>query len=147
MTFVVDASVGIKWVLREADSPQALALLRSGENLKLPDFWLNEAANALWSQVRRRLLAEREACDGLRFLRAIAEPIPTGAMRLHEAALDIGLRIDHSIYDTLYLAFGLAIGADALILADQRFEANVTARGDARLKAMMLPLDVWAARR
>lgn len=47
MTLVVDASVGLKWVLDEPDSPAAKRLSRSGETLLVPDFWLNEACNVL----------------------------------------------------------------------------------------------------
>jgi predicted nucleic acid-binding protein len=50
---VVDASVGLKWVLQEADSPLAERLARSDVDLLVPDFWLHEACNVLWLQVRR----------------------------------------------------------------------------------------------
>lgn len=45
MLLVVDASVALKWVL--PDSATALELLCSDEDLLLPDFWLNEAANVV----------------------------------------------------------------------------------------------------
>jgi len=34
-------------------------------------------------------------------------------MRLHDVAFDIGVTIDHPTYDTLYLAFAIAVGANA----------------------------------
>jgi hypothetical protein len=40
LALVVDASVGLKWVLQEADSPLAMALADSDEVLLVPDFWL-----------------------------------------------------------------------------------------------------------
>jgi predicted nucleic acid-binding protein len=55
MTLVVDASVGLKWVLDEPDSDLAKALAVGDETLLVPDFWLNEACNVLWLQVRRKL--------------------------------------------------------------------------------------------
>jgi predicted nucleic acid-binding protein len=145
VSLVVDASVGVKWAVIEPDSHQALALLESDEELLLPDFWLHEATSVLWLRVHRCLLTAEEARKGLRFLQNAIKPVPTETMRLHTAALEIGLDIGHSTYDTLYLAFAREVGARALVLADQRFVAHVTARGDPRLVAMMLPLDIWAA--
>jgi predicted nucleic acid-binding protein len=55
VTLVVDASVGLKWVVQEADSNLAERLARSEADLLVPDFWLNEACNVLWLQVRRKL--------------------------------------------------------------------------------------------
>ena len=46
MALVVDASVGLKWILEEPDSHLARALAVSDEVLFVPDFWLNEACNA-----------------------------------------------------------------------------------------------------
>ena len=53
LALVVDASVGLKWVLQEPDSHLADALARSGANLLVPDFWLNEATNVVWLQASR----------------------------------------------------------------------------------------------
>jgi predicted nucleic acid-binding protein len=52
LALVVDASVGLKWVLREPDGHLAEALVRYEPDLLAPDFWLNEATNVLWLQVR-----------------------------------------------------------------------------------------------
>ena len=104
MALVVGASVGLKWVLQEPDSHLAEALARSEPDLLVPDFWLNEATNILWLQVRRKLFTPDEAREGLALLRALIEPTPTAHMRLHDLALDISIAIDHSTYNTLYLA-------------------------------------------
>src|SRR3977135_3343615 len=47
LSLVVDASVGLNWILEEPDSNAARALPRSNETLRVPDFWLNEACNIL----------------------------------------------------------------------------------------------------
>ena len=51
-TFVVDASVAIKWVVAEDDSAQALAL-RKNSRLIAPDLLVAECANILWKKVQR----------------------------------------------------------------------------------------------
>ena len=150
MVIVVDASVGLKWVLREPDSHLADALLLSAEELLVPDFWLNEATNVLWLQVHRKGTSQRpswaasEARDGLRLLQAAVRPTRTGDMDLHAVALDIGLAIDHSPYDCLYAAFAIAMGADHVVAADGPFLTAMRKHFDPRMTGLMLPLDAWA---
>jgi hypothetical protein len=145
VVLVVDASVGLKWVLPEPDSHLARALAVSDEVLLVPDFWLNEACNVLWLQVRRKLLTQEEAREGLALLRAQVEPTPTAELGLHEVALDIGLAINHSIYDTLYVAFAVAMGADGVVVADGPFLRAMRAHPDPVIARMPLPLGEWAA--
>ena len=144
MALVVDASVGLKWVLQEPDSHLAEALVRIEPDLLVPDFWLNEATNVLWLQVRRKLFTPDEAREGLALLRAQVEPTPTAHMRLHDLALDISIAIDHSTYDTLYLAFAVAMGASAVVATDGPFLRSMRAHPDPSLSAMVLSLDAWA---
>ena len=144
MALVVDASVGLKWILQEPDSHLAEALVRSEPDLLVPDFWLNEATSVLWLQVRRKLFTPDEAREGLALLRAQVEPTPTAHMGLHDLALDISIAIDHSTCDTLYLAFAIAMGASAVVAADGPFVQSIRAHPDASLSAMVLSLDAWA---
>jgi predicted nucleic acid-binding protein len=141
---VVDASVGLKWVLSEPDGHLAEALLRLEPSLVVPDFWLNEATNVLWLQVRRGILAAEEAREALGMLQAQLEPTPTTTMRLHDMALDIGIALNHPPYDTLYLAFALAVGASAVIVADAPFARAVRSRPDREFATMVIRLDEWA---
>jgi predicted nucleic acid-binding protein len=144
VALVVDASVGLKWVLQEPDSHLAEALVRTEPDLLVPDFWLHEATNVLWLQVRRKLFTPDEAREGLALLRAQVEPTPTAHMRLHDLALEIGIAIDHSTYDTLYLAFAVAMGASAVVAADGLFFQSSRTHPDPTLSAMVLSLDAWA---
>ena len=144
MALVVDASVGLKLVLEEPDSHLAEALVRIEPDLLAPDFWLNEAISVLWLQTRRKLLTPDEAREGLALLRAQVEPTPTADMHLHEVALDIGIATNHSTYDTMYLAFAIAMGARAVVTADGAFVRSMQTHPDATLSAMMLSLEAWA---
>jgi predicted nucleic acid-binding protein len=145
VALVVDASVGLKWVLQEPDSPQAERLARSDVDLLVPDFWLNEACNVLWLRVRRKLFTPKEARDALMLLRDQIEPTPTADLDLHDIALDIGLAISHSPYDTLYVAFALAMAAEKVIVADSPFVAAMRTHPDPALAGIVLPLATWAA--
>ena len=144
MSLVVDASVALKWVLQEPDSHVAEALVRIESDLLIPDFWLAEATNVLWVQVRRKVLTPDEAREGLALLRALIQPIPTTDMDLHEVALDIGIAVNHSTYDTRYLAFAIAMGARGVVVSDGPFVRDMKAHPDPALAAMLTPLDEWA---
>ena len=147
MALVVHASAGLKWILQEDDSHLAQALATGAEELLVPDFWLHEACNVLWLQVHCRLLTPEEAREGLSLLRALVEPTPTGELALHDVALDIALVIDHSPYDTMYVAFAIAMGARAVVVADGAFSRNVRTHADAAIANLVLPLKVWAEER
>jgi len=144
LALVVDASVGLKWVLPERDSHMAQALAVSGEVLLVPDFWLGEVTNVLWLQVRRGIFTPDEAREGLALLRAQVEPTPTAGLDLHDVALEIGLAVNHSTYDTLYLAFAIAVGARGVVVSDAPFVRDMQRHPDQALAAMLVPLDVWA---
>ena len=141
---MVDASVALKWVLQEPDSPLAQALIETEADLLVPDFWLGEATNVLWLQVRRKRLTPTEAREGLVLLRAVVDPTPTAELNLHEVALEIGLAANHSTYDTLYLAFAIAVGARGVVVADGPFVRDMRTHPDPALAAMVIPLDAWA---
>lgn len=147
MALVVDASVGLKWVLPEPDSHLALALAIGDTTLLMPDFWLNEACNVLWRQVRKQVFTPDEAREGLALLRAQVEPTPTAALGLHDIALEIGLATNRSTYDTLYVAFAIAMGADNLVVADRQFAQDMQMHPDPAVNRMLLPLGQWAAAR
>ena len=137
--------MGLKWVLQEADSPLAERLARSDVDLLVPDFWLNEACNVLWLQVRRKLLTPNEAREALALLRAQVEPTPTADLGLHDIALEIGLAVNHSTYDTLYVAFALAMGAEKVVVADGPFVTAMQRHPDPTLARILLSLTAWAS--
>ncbi len=147
MTLVVDASVALKWVLEEPDSDLAGALAKGEEEILVPDFWLNEATNICWLQVRKGKWSADEAREGLALLRALVPPTPTADLDLHEVALDIGMAANHSTYDTLYLAFAIAMGARGVVVADGPFVRAMARHPDPALAAMPIPLHVWGAGR
>jgi predicted nucleic acid-binding protein len=140
---VVDANVALKWVLDEPDSHLAQALAEGDEELLVPDFWLAEATNILWLQVRKQVFTPDEAREGLALLKAQVPPTPTGDLELHDVALDIGLAVTHSTYDTLYIAFAVAVGARGVVVADGPFVRNMQRHPDPAIAAMLIPLNAW----
>jgi len=128
-TFVIDASVAIKWMIEEAGTKAALSLRQ--HRLLAPDLLVAECANILWKKVRRKELSKDEAMLAARLLaRADIEFEP---MRpLLEAATGLAIALDHPAYDCAYLALAEARGCD-FVTADEALgrkvlPANLTAK-------------------
>lgn len=112
----MDASVVAKWVLPEADSDRATALL--GHRLMSPDLLLTECANILWKSVRRGDLRPDEVADDLASLSA-ADIGKLPAALLLSAALRRAVALRHPVYDCLYLEASAVTGLP-LVTADRR---------------------------
>ena len=63
MTLVVDASVATKWFVAKPDSPDARALLISGEALIAPDLVVAEACNVAWKKRRAGQITPAQAAE------------------------------------------------------------------------------------
>ena len=120
---VVDASVGIKLVIAEADSSLAHALFAhlahdAASRFYVPDFFFLECANVLWKLLRKRLLTSVQAKANQAALQALALTLlpVTG---LTDDALDIAARYDVSVYDAAYVA-ALAQPRVPLVTADDK---------------------------
>lgn len=121
---VVDTSVALKWVLREADTDLAKRAMTL--TLIAPDFWRVEAANGIRRAVAMRQTTAEYARDGLRVLgNAPVQDVPSA--RLLRSGLDLALGLRHSLQDCLFLT--LAIEQDSwLLTADAKFRDLVLER-------------------
>lgn len=120
-SFVVDASVALKWVLNEPDRDRAYALLDHA--LLAPDLMLLECANALRSRVARGGVAVDDVHPSLVTIREAPVGL-TPTVDLLEDALTLGLALQHPVYDCVYLALGLRTGSQ-VVTADRRFREVV----------------------
>lgn len=126
MTLVIDASVALKWVIEEPDTPSARELLLD-HPLAAPGFLLLECANALWALVRRRRIERNDATVALSAIEAVSmQMFPTS--RYVDAAQALPLDLGQTVYDSLYLAVALAEGA-TLVTADRAFVGAVQRHG------------------
>ena len=116
-SFVVDASVAIKWVVPETDTIEALELL-SRAALVAPDLLPVECANILRKKVTRGEMDADEADLAARLLEgATLEIVPT--RHLLRRAVELAVRIGHPAYDCLYLAVA-AEREEPFVTADER---------------------------
>jgi predicted nucleic acid-binding protein len=130
VTFVVDASVAVKWILPESGSSAAAALRKLNNDLSAPSLIAVEVGNALWRAVRRGSVTRSEALEGFEAaLISLQSLIPIEELRVRALALAIELR--HPIYDCFYLALAQRENA-LLVTAD---EVMFTAARKAKIKA------------
>jgi predicted nucleic acid-binding protein len=123
---VCDASLLFKLIVAEADSEEAVSLVRS-VRVTVPDFAFLEIGNALWSRIRRREIDFREAkssADDIREL--VFQTLQSGPFV--DRALEIASSIGHPIYDCLYLAIAEDL-AIPLLTADRRLTSAVRRAG------------------
>lgn len=128
---VVDASLAIKWVLKEPYAEEALALAEewavTGTRPSAPCLLLVEATNVLH---RRAVLGQislsqaRELLAGLLDMGIEIRESP----QIHFRAMELAQELQRpSVYDTHYLALADILGCD-LWTADERFYNSVKER-------------------
>ena len=116
--YVVDASVGAKWLFPEAGTPEAMRLRHGGHDLHAPAFLDVEVTNILWKKVRKGLLESTLAAELAQQLLGV--PIIRHNDRpLLKDAFDLANQSQRSVYDCLYLALALHLGGQ-MVTADER---------------------------
>lgn len=113
MTLVVDASVAVKFVVKEHDTEQARELLKSPEPLIAPDWLLIEVASTLWKKVKRSELLAIHAARHLDDMPLFFQEL-LPSQHLVAEAFEWSIRLRHSVYDCLYVA--LAVQEDCMLV-------------------------------
>ena len=127
MTYVVDASVVVKWFAFEDLRDQALIILDDIGRLQAPDFIFAEVSNVVWKKCMRGELSRTSAVTAiLATQHSIKITHPSQA--LCERAMEIAFALNHPVYDCLYLACaenveGILVTADARLCATARANA------------------------
>lgn len=138
MRRVLDASVIVKWLLRDAErepqSSEALALMDAvavGEiEVVQPPHWLAEVV-AVMARLSPATLA-RDVSD----LYALDFDVADG-LALYQRAADLAVKLNQHLFDTLYHALALELPDCTLITADLRYLRKARAHG------RIVGLDLW----
>lgn len=123
---VVDASVAVKWLIDEEGSTKAHELRR--RSLHAPSLLVVEVGNVVRTVTTRGELSITEAkrAPGLLMEMPVTWHEPYALM---DDALAHALRLNHPIYDCVYLALALRLGVP-MVTADKRFLRAVQAEPD-----------------
>jgi predicted nucleic acid-binding protein len=117
--YVVDASVALKWFVPEAHSENAERFLALAEELVSPDLLPAEFGNAIRKKLRLGEITKAEAMEILAGLRRFPfSYFP--AYELLDAAFEIAVKTDRTVYDSLYVALAVLYSAQ-LVTADDKF--------------------------
>lgn len=114
---VIDASVAVKWLVEEADTGAAVALL--ARDLAAPALLRIEVANALRTAVGKGAMARVRAMALLDRLHAAPVALLPHDDALERRALEVALDLGHPVYDCVYLALAERTGR-LLVTADAR---------------------------
>ena len=121
MRYVLDASVGFKWAIIEADTPKARRLrndyISGVHSLVAPDFFPVEIAHSLTRAERQRRITPAE---GLRALLDISQTLPllVPSLPLLRRAYTISSQNRVGAYDCVYVALADWRGEFALLLPE-----------------------------
>ena len=122
MKYVLDANVGLKTALPEADSDKAFGLIdayqREVHELIAPDIYLVECGHALTRAERRGLILPPEGFEKM-ILIATTRPKIYSHIPLLSRAFEISSSTRHGLYDCLCLALAEREGCQ-LITADEK---------------------------
>src|SRR2546430_16413061 len=90
---VVDANIAIKWVLIEADSEIAKALLAEWKKKKMviyaPTLLTYEVTNILYREVHAGKITSQTAKDGIKMIRRAVSPVYSRNSDLNLRAMDL----------------------------------------------------------
>lgn len=136
MPLVVDASVAVKWLVKEDGTEAARELITSPEPLIAPDWLLIEAGSTFWKKVKRSELLAIHAERHLQILPTFFQQLVPSADLVADA-FNLSIRLKHSIYDCLYLSLAIDEGL-CMITADQKFH-DVVVGADMADRIRLLP--------
>jgi predicted nucleic acid-binding protein len=118
--YVVDASVAVKWLVKETFSDQAAWLLDRKLTLIAPELLSAEATNALWAMCRRGDITKTDFAEAVDLLKTAPIAVPVAMRQLAASAARLAADLDHPAYDCFYLA--LAVQEQRpVVTADRRF--------------------------
>jgi predicted nucleic acid-binding protein len=123
--YVIDASVLIKWFVPEIHSDAAQRLLSATHEYFAPDLLFPEVGNVIWKKVRRgELTAEHGQRLAADISTVAVETVSTRGLVID--ALAVAVTTGLTVYDSMYLALAVRLGAE-MITADDRLGRAIAA--------------------
>ena len=127
MDLVVDASVAVKWLVKEENSELALRLFDGPFQLFAPRLMASEVGNALSRKARMGEISKKQATELAAAITEMAVTWTSDEITCPEA-VKLSLELNHPVYDCLYLALAQKRGT-TMVTADTRFAKAVSDTG------------------
>lgn len=110
MIVVLDASAGIEIGLGRDNSQKFKELLEKASKVITSDLYKAEVTNVLWKYVKIKLLTKDVALQRLQYCLNLVDEYIDITENNQESLIE-SIRIDHSVYDILYLTIARRNGA------------------------------------
>lgn len=140
MTVVIDASIGIQWVVRETGSAQAVRFI--DRSPIVPGLFFAECANILWKKVERKELSVIAAQDRAAALSMVSLDIVPDT-DVFEHALALACELGHPAYDCIYIA-AARLRKVPLVTADRRLIERCKLGGPSWLRNLVRDMDSFS---
>ena len=127
MDLVVDASVAVKWLVKEENSELALRLFDGPFRLFAPRLMASEVGSALSRKARLGEISKKQAAERAAAISEMAVTWTSDESVCPEA-VRLSLELNHPVYDCLYLALAQRHGT-TMVTADTRFAQVVSETG------------------
>lgn len=136
MTFVLDNSVAMRWLLNDRDlntqdyARKVLARLVDGEDAIVPNLWALEAANVISKEIRKGNITQAEANQFIALLGELdIQPDPDTHNHAMSDTLALAQQYGLSSYDASYLELALRKGVQVATVDKDLAEAVRRAGG------------------
>jgi predicted nucleic acid-binding protein len=128
VTFVIDTSVIVKWFVEEEGHEEAVRLLQSGERRLCPDIALAETANVLRRRLRMKEISQEQMVDAIRRMHLYLRNVTPSVVLLKDAC-ELAAKVDHSVYDCMFLALARQEVDAVVVTTDKVFLKKCVAAG------------------
>lgn len=118
---IIDASVGVKWIVPEEDHEAAAALI-GDRQLFAPALFFSEVGNALLKKHRRGEIVMAQVTQSFADLPLLITCVDE--TRVMGRAMDLAIDLGHSIYDCVYVTLAEDMQVQ-LVTADLKFLAKL----------------------
>ncbi len=110
MKIVLDASAGIEIGLGRKNSRKYVEFIERASTVITSDLYKAEVANVLWKYVKAKFISKNDALQRLQFCIDLIDDFIDINDNNQEALVE-SIRMDHPIYDLLYLTLARRNGA------------------------------------
>lgn len=133
-TYIIDASVAVKWVIQEPRRAEARRFVNPDISCIAPDFIVHECLSAIQKKVARKEISEDAGWRSYTVLVQETPLILVNSSSLTQRAYQLANILHHAIYDCYYLALA-EVKNVVLVTADKKFYDCVKNSDYARLIA------------